>query len=200
MTILDARISRPLEGGPSFTVSNRLFRLSWQVAWLALAAWTPPFMRSWRRAVLTVFGASMAPTADVRASARVWYPPNLAMADRAILGPGAICYNIAQVTIGYRSVVSQRAHLCTGTHDLSDPNFQLVARPIVLAGDVWIAAEAFVGPGVSVGQGAVLGARGAAFHDLDRWTVYRGNPARPVRARSFAVTEGTAAAKSTSTS
>lgn len=185
MMILDARTCRPLEGGPSFPLSNRLFRLVWRVSWIILASWTPPQMRGWRRLVLMGFGAELAAGADVRSTARVWYPPNLTMAGGAVIGPGAICYNIAPVTLGARAVVSQRAHLCTGSHDLSDPDFQLVARPIVIEDHVWIAAEAFVGPGVHVGEGAVLAARGAAFGDLAAWTVHRGNPARPVRRRSF---------------
>ena len=183
MTILVASVSRPLEGGPSFALSHRLFRLVWQASWLLLAAWTPPPLRRWRRRVLVAFGARLAPGADVRASARVWYPPNLVMGNGAVLGPGATCYNIARVTIGARTVVSQGAHLCTGSHDLADPHFQLVAKPIVLGDRVWIAAEAFVGPGVMAGDGAVLGARAAAFSDLSAWTVYRGNPAGAIRLR-----------------
>ena len=183
MTILDARLSRPLEGGPSFPLSHRLFRLAWQAVWLAAASWTPPPLRGWRRWLLIRFGADLAAGADVRASARVWYPPNLVMGEWAVIGPGARCYNIAPVRLGRRTIVSQRAHLCTGSHDLADPDFQLVARPITIDDEAWVAAEAFVGPGVSLGRGAVLAARGAAFADLAAWTIYRGNPAQPLRVR-----------------
>ena len=185
MSILDARLSRPLEGGPSFTLGNRLFRLVWRASWLLLAAWTPPPLSRWRRAVLRAFGADLAPTANVRASARVWNPRNLAMGPYALLGPGVECYNIAPVRLGARTVVSQGAHLCTGSHDLRDRDFQLVARRIVLEDQVWIAAGAFVGPGVVAGQGAVLGAHAVAFTALASWTVYRGNPAAAVKRRSF---------------
>ena len=157
MTILDAHRYRPLEGGPSFPLTHRLFRLAWQLTWLILAAWTPPPMTAWRRAVLRAFGARLAAKTEVRSSARVWYPPNLTMDACSMIGPGAICYNMAPVRIGQRTVVSQRAHLCTGSHDVSDPFFQLVVRGITLEDDVWVAAEAFVGPGVTARQGAILG-------------------------------------------
>ena len=183
MTILSAHLSRPLEGGPSFSLTNRVFRLCWQAAWLLLAAWTPPPMRLWRRWVLMAFGAELGRGADVRASARIWYPPNLRLGACAVIGPGATCYNIAPITLGTRTVVSQRAHLCTGSHDLADAHFQLTARPITLGDNVWIAAEAFVGPGVRAGNGAVLGARGVAFSDLAPWSVYVGNPAKLIRTR-----------------
>lgn len=183
MTVLDARTSRQAEGGASFSLSHRLFRAAWGVAWLILARWTPPPMHPWRAFVLRLFGSRIGKGARVYASARIWYPPHLHMADFATLGPRTLCYNQARIMIGARAVVSQGAHLCAGTHDVSDPDFQLVTRPITVADRAWVAAEAFVGPGVKVGEGAVLGARGVAMRDLDPWTIYSGNPAMPLRHR-----------------
>ena len=184
-TPLDARHSRPLEGGPSFALSHRLVRAAWTVAWTLLARWTPPPFHPWRRLVLRAFGADLAPGARVYASARIWYPANLSMEAYASLGPRVTCYCMDRVRIGAYATVSQGAQLCGGTHDVSSPRFQLVARPIAIGGHAWIAADAFVGPGVRVGDGAVLGARGVAFRDLDPWTIYAGNPARKLRARAL---------------
>ncbi|HEY9346516.1 MAG TPA: putative colanic acid biosynthesis acetyltransferase, partial [Inquilinus sp.] len=102
----------------------------------------------------------------------------------AVIAPGVTCYNVDPITIGDFAVVSQGAHLCTGTHDVDDARFPLRARPIVIEAQAWVAAEAFVGPGVTVGEGAVLGARGVAFRDLDAWMIYAGNPARKLRERT----------------
>jgi putative colanic acid biosynthesis acetyltransferase WcaF len=180
---LDARLSRPLEGGPSFPLRHRLFRAAWTTAWTLLARWTPPPLHPWRRLVLRAFGARLAPGARVHASARVWYPPNLAMGPHSVLGPRANCYSMDRVTIGAYATVSQGAQLCGGTHDVDGGHFQLVTRPIAIGDHAWIAADAFVGPGVTVGEGAVLGACGVAFRDLDPWTIHAGNPARKLRAR-----------------
>nr|WP_281414114.1 hypothetical protein [Rhodoblastus sphagnicola] len=90
---------------------------------------------------------------------------------------------MAPITIGARAIISQCAFLCAGTHDIRDPSFPLIARPITIGDDVWIAAEAFVGPGVAVGCGCVLSARACAFSDTQSWTVYRGNPATPIGPR-----------------
>lgn len=180
---LDGLAARAWEGGPSFALSNRLHRLAWGIAWLLLARWTPPPMRGWRRWLLRRFGAQVAPTANVYGSARIWSPANLVIGDHAAIGPGAIVYSMARVTIGPHAIISQRAHLCAGTHDIEDAAFQLQARPITIGARAWIAAEAFVGPGVSIGEGAVLGARGCAMRDLAPWTVYGGNPAAVLRAR-----------------
>lgn len=183
MAILDARKTKPLEGGASFSVSHRAYRAVWTLAWTCLAAWTPPPLFAWRSALLRLFGARVAPTARVYGRTRIWYPPNLVMDEHALIGPDVICYNQAQIALGARAVVSQGAHLCSGSHDIEDPNFQLVAMPIRIGAQAWIAAEAFVGPGVMVGEGVVLGARSVAFHDLEPWSVYVGNPAKKIKER-----------------
>jgi len=183
MTVLDARANRPLEGGPSFSLGNRLFRVAWGVAWFVLARWTPPPLHGWRRLILRMFGARVSGTARVHASVRIWHPGNLELGDDVLVGPGTQLYNQGRITIGARTVVSQGAHLCASTHAVDDPHFQLLLRPIVIGRQCWIAAEAFVGPGVTIGDGAVLGARGALFEDAEPFGVYRGNPAAKLRQR-----------------
>jgi len=163
---------------------NRLGRALWSVTWTLLAAWTPSPFTPWRRALLRLFGARLSATSIVRSSAKIWWPANLTMGEHASLGPGVLCYNVAPVVLGAGAIVSQRAHLCTAGHDVDDAGFPLVTRPISVGSRAWIAAEAFVGPGVTVGEGAVLGARGVAARDLAAHTIYAGNPARPLRLRS----------------
>ncbi|MET0180246.1 MAG: putative colanic acid biosynthesis acetyltransferase [Novosphingobium sp.] len=187
MKVLPAAESRPLEGGPSFTLANRLERVLWGVAWLVLARWTPPPLHRWRRLVLRLFGARIARGARLHASVTVWLPRNLEVGAGALVGPGARLYNQGAITIGAGTVISQRAHICASTHDVDDPQFQLVLRPIAIGPRCWVAAEAFVGPGVAMAEGSVLGARAALFADTEAWGIYRGNPATLVkRRRAFA--------------
>jgi len=186
MSVLDAATARPLEGGPSFSLHHRITRVAWSAVWMIAAAWTPPFMRAWRRFLLRAFGARMGPGTMVYGSARIWYPANLTMAKGSCIGRSATVYSMGPITLGEYALVSQGAHLCAGTHDIEDPNLQLRARTIDIGAHTWIAAEAFVGPGVTVGEGAVLGARGVAMRNLDAWTVYSGNPAVAIRQRTRA--------------
>ncbi len=183
MTVLDARAHRSTEGGPSFSLRNRVTRLLFAVVWMLFARWTPRQLNGWRRLILRAFGATVAPGAVVYGSARIWLPSNLWIGRGSTIGAGAIVYNQGAITIGENSIISQRVHLCSGTHDHRDPAFQLQIRPITIGDRVWIAAEAFVGPGVRVPDGVVLGARGCLFTDAEAWTVYSGNPARPIRDR-----------------
>jgi putative colanic acid biosynthesis acetyltransferase WcaF len=180
----NASVPLPRFGGPTFALRFRLMRLAWMIVWAVCASWTPPPMRQWRNFLLRRFGARLDETVMVHASAIVWWPGHLTMGRHASLGPGMICYNVAPITIGDFASVSQRAHLCTGSHDVHSSAFPLVNRPIVIQANSWIAAEAFVGPGVTVGEGAVLGARSVAAKDLAPWGIYVGNPARRMRERN----------------
>jgi len=99
------------------------------------------------------------------------------------LARGVICYNIAPISIGEKVVISQGAHLCTGTHDYRKNSFPLQSFPIVIEDYAWICADTFVGPGVVVHEGAILSAAGATFKSLDAWTIYTGNPANFLKNR-----------------
>ena len=180
---LDAAVSRAIEGGASFSWGNRLVRVVWGIAWLVFARFTPPPLHAWRRLVLRAFGARVGRGARVHASVAIWLPRNLELGEQVLIGPGARLYNQGTIAIGAWSVISQRAHLCASTHRVDDPDFQLECRPIVLGERCWIATEAFVGPGVTMGDGAVLGARAALFEDAAADGIFRGNPASLVRQR-----------------
>ena len=186
MTPLDAKAAGSAAGGPSFSLANRLLRVVWSISWLLLARWTPPPFHRWRAFVLRLFGARIGRGTRVYASVRIWLPANLDMGEQSVLGPRVRCYNQGKITIGDRATISQDASLCASSHDLSDPDFQLLLRPITIGNDAWIAAESFVGPSVVVGEGAVLGARGVAVRDLSPWSVYGGNPAVLIKPRDYA--------------
>lgn len=183
MKPLDAKIHRPLQGGASFELSNRVYRVVWQTAWCLLARWTPPPLHGWRRMIVRLFGGSLAPGVRIYGSTWIWYPPNLVIGRNSLIGPGVRLYNQGSITLGDGVVISQGAHICASSHDINDPNFQLILKPIRIEDRAWIAADAFVGPGVIVGEGAVLGARGALFRNAEPWGVYLGNPAIKVKER-----------------
>ena len=163
--------------GYPYPLAIQLERIAFRVVWLVLARFSPPPMSGWRCALLRLFGARIGKRVRVYGSVRIWLPRNLALGDGAWLGPGAEVYNQGMISLGAESVISQRAFLCASTHSTSDPDFALVLRPITLGRGCWVAAEAFVGPGVTMGDGAVLAARGALFEDAAPMGIYRGNPA-----------------------
>jgi len=175
----------PTMGEATFPFRHRLFRLAWQVCWMLMGAWTPPPLHAWRRFLLRLFGGRIASTARIYGGARIWYPPNLTMGEYACLADGVDCYCMDRIELEAHALVSQRAFLCGGSHKVSDPDFPLVTGPIRIGRGAWVAAEAFVGPGVEIGEGAVLAARGVAVRSLEPWTVYAGNPAQSVGRREL---------------
>ena len=110
-------------------------------------------------------------------------PWQLTIGANSSVGDNATLYCLAPVTLRDRVTVSQYAYLCAGTHDHTQRSMPLVAEPIVLEDDVWIAADVFVGPGVRVGVGSVVAARSSVFGDLPPWKVCAGTPAKPVAER-----------------
>ncbi len=159
----------------------------WWLVQATLFAWSPQFMYGWRRWLLRCFGARIGLNALIRPSAEFTYPWKITIGDRSWIGDRVALYSLGIIQIGSDVVVSQNSYLCAGTHDYSAPNFDISGPPIIIGDEVWIAADVFVGPGTTIGRGAVVGARSSVFHDLPPMKVCRGNPAVPVHDRQVIV-------------
>ncbi len=170
---------------------NKGKRLLWSAFWLFLFRPSPTPLHSWRRLLLRCFGATLGRGVHVYPSCRIWAPWNLVMADHACLGRWVDCYNVAPVHIGHRAIVSQYAYLCTASHDIGDPALPLLAEDIRIGRQAWICADVFVGPGVTIGDDTVVGARSSVFSDLPAKQVCMGTPAHPVRPRAMAPGDAT---------
>lgn len=164
--------------GPSFSLGNRLKRALWGIVWLVFFFPSPRPFHLWRTLLLRLFGAKLGKNVHVYPNVKVWAPWLLTIGNRVGIADGVTLYNMAPIDIGENSVVSQGAYLCGGSHDIDSENFQLIAKPIILDKNVWVCAEAFIGPGVSVAEGSVLAARAVVVKSItEPWTVWAGNPA-----------------------
>ncbi len=112
------------------------------------------------------------------------------MLEDSCLGPESDTYNVAQVTLRKRAIVSQKSYLCTASHS-TDDEFVLVGAPIVLEESAWVATRALVGPGVTIGRGAVLAAGAVTAKDIPPGMIYAGNPAREVSESALGQSDGT---------
>jgi len=164
---------------------NKLGRALWMVTWsLLFLPFFLPFCNGWRCFLLRLFGAKIHRKARIYSSVKVWAPWLLEVEAYALIGPGVDIYNVGLVKIGAHTVVSHRAYLCPGTHNISHPRFPMVSSTLTLEDQVWIASEAFVGgKDTVIGQGAVVGARACVFRSVDPWTVVGGNPATFIKNR-----------------
>ena len=158
------------------------FRVLWGAGrWAFRLSPRPCF--GWRRFVLRCFGASIGKHVNTYPSTWIYFPWNLTVGDWSALGEQAFIYNLGPVTLGEKVTISHRAQLCAGTHDYTDPALPLLKPPIVIQNQAWICADAFVGPGVTVGEGAIVGARAVVVKNVAPWTIVAGNPARVVKQR-----------------
>ena len=176
----------PLTMQPPPGWGNKLARGLWGLAWLLLYRPSPRPFHGWRRMVLRLFGAKVGKGAMPYPSAVIWAPWNLVLGAGATLGDGVDCYNVAPVTLGAGAVASQRAYLCTASRNIDAPGKPLMTAPIVLADGAWVAAEAYLAPGVTLGEGAVAAARAVVTRSVAPWDVVAGNPARVIRQRQGA--------------
>ena len=168
-----------------FVLKNQAMRCAWAIVYHTLFRLSPSPLHVWRRFLLRCFGARVGSGSHVYGSTRIWAPWNLQMGARSVLGPNIDCYCVAPVKIGDHAVISQYSFLCTASHDFSHPEFPLTTGPIVIGNHVWVAADAFIGPGVTIGDGAVVGARSSVFRDVPPWTVVAGSPARYLKNREI---------------
>ncbi|MEI8340607.1 MAG: DapH/DapD/GlmU-related protein [Verrucomicrobiota bacterium] len=165
-------------------LQNRLARVAWKLVDCVFVRFTPRPFHAWRAFVLRRCGAKLGARCHIYPGAIIWAPWNLECGDDACIASGAEIYNVARVTIGRRAIISQGAYLCAATHDYSDATraeFPLTSAPIHVGDCAWIAARSIVLPGISIGEGCVIGAGSVVTKDTPPHTVCAGNPCRVIK-------------------
>jgi putative colanic acid biosynthesis acetyltransferase WcaF len=168
---------------PAFSATNRGRRVVWNLCHALLYRTSPRPLHAWRAFLLRCFGAAMGPGCHFYPASKVWAPWNLICADQVTAADGAEIYNPAPIRFGSHAILSQDAFVCGATHDYDSPAFPLLAYSMSIGPYAWVCARASVGPGVNVGEGAVLGLGSVASRDLEPWTVYAGVPATKIKDR-----------------
>ena len=156
---------------------NKLRRGLWNIVWTIAFRPSPRPAHGFRRALLSAFGATLDKTSRVYPSAKIWAPWNLRLGPAAIIGDYVECYNVAMIVVEDGAIVSQHSFLCSASHDHTREDFKLVAGPITIRRGAWVCADAFVGPGVTIGEMSILGARSVAFRTVPDGQVWAGHPA-----------------------
>jgi putative colanic acid biosynthesis acetyltransferase WcaF len=167
-----------------YTHEEQFRRLLWMFGQF-LVRFSPRPCFVWRRFVLRCFGATIGAHVNIYPTTRIYFPWNLKVGEWSAIGEDVLVYNLGKVIIGSHATISHRAHLCAGTHDYRIPSLPLLKLPIVIGPRAWVCADAFVGPNVSVGEGAIVGARGVVIKNVAPWTIVAGNPARIIKVREM---------------
>lgn len=158
-----------------------------QVLWYFLGyplvetRWLP--ISTLKAAILRLFGAKIGVGVRIKTGVKVKFPWRLEIGDYAWIGEDVWLDTVAEIYIEPHVCLSQGVYLCTGNHDWTHPEFALKPAPIWLKQGSWIAARAAIGPGVTVGEGAILALGSIATQSLESMTIYAGNPAKPIKQR-----------------
>ena len=129
--------------------------LWWVTRSLLFARWFP-VPSPLKVAALRAFGAKVGEGVVIRSRVNITFPWKLEIGNHVWIGDEVLILSLDEVTIGSNVCISQRAFLCTGSHDFRSESFDLITRPIVIRDGCWIAAQAFVGPGVTLDPGSMV--------------------------------------------
>jgi putative colanic acid biosynthesis acetyltransferase WcaF len=135
--------------------------------------------------ILRLFNAKVGKGVHVYPKVQIWAPWNLELGDHCGIGNGVNLYSQDKISIGRKSVISQGVQICTGTHDYTKSGFPLQTKPIVIGDNVWVASDAFIHPGITIGDGVVVGARSVVNKDMPKWMVCSGHPCKPIKERTL---------------
>jgi putative colanic acid biosynthesis acetyltransferase WcaF len=130
-----------------------------------------------------MFGAKVGVNVNIYPSALIYYPWNLEVGDDSSIGEWALVYNLGKISVGERTTISQRVHLCAGTHNYQDPAMPLIKSEISVGDEVWVCADAFVGPSVKIARRAIVAAASVVVKDVEEGLIVGGNPSRVIKSR-----------------
>jgi putative colanic acid biosynthesis acetyltransferase WcaF len=140
-----------------------------------------PWPSAIRVPLLRAFGAKIGERVVIRSNVNITFPWRLEVGNDVWLGEEVLILSLAQVTIESDVCISQRAFLCTGSHNFRAENFDLITKPITVRGRSWVAAQAFIAPGVEIGEGSMVAVGSVVSQSVPAKTLVRGNPAVVVK-------------------
>ena len=172
-------------GKSPFSWRFKLARQLWLIVQATLYRLSPRPFHAWRRALLRLFGAKIGQGCHPYPRAVFWAPWNIVIGENVGIDDDVFLYSQGKIVIGDNSIISTRAFLCTGSHDYTVASHKHYCSSIVIGSNVWVAASAFIHPGVCLLDGCVVGACSVVTRDMPAWTVCAGNPCRPLKSREW---------------
>ena len=140
-----------------------------------------PWPSRLRVVLLRSFGARVGRDVTIRSQVNITFPWRLTVGDHVWFGEEVVVLSLAPVTIESHVCISQRAFLCTGSHDFRSQMFELIVKPITVRERSWIAAQVFIAPGVEIGPGSMVAAGSVVVENVPPGSLVHGNPAAVVK-------------------
>ena len=173
------RVPKNFRGASKFKVQF------WWIIQESFFGLSPQFLYGWRRFILRLFGANIGKDVLIRSSARFTYPWKITIGDFSWIGENCELYSLDKITIGNNVAVAHSVYFNTGLHNYKKETFDILKKPIVIKDECWITNDVYIAPGITIGKGAVIGARSSVFNDLEGGNVYIGSPAKFLKRRTI---------------
>jgi putative colanic acid biosynthesis acetyltransferase WcaF len=167
-----------------FRGKSKIIVQFWWMCYTILFRPSPQKLYGWRRFLLRAFGAKIGKKVIIRPTAKITYPWKVSIGDYSWIGDDVILYSLGEIEIGSNSVISQRSYICTGSHDYTKETFDIFAKKIKIGNSCWLATDVFIAPGVSIGNGTIVGARSSVFKNLPSNKICTGSPINLIKARN----------------
>lgn len=140
----------------------------------------------WIRArVMRRFFASMGEDTVIQAGMRVTNPEKIAIGSHCNFARGVFITGGGGVTIGDWVGFGPDVKVWSVNHRFDDPDRPWLLqgwemKPVVIEDDVWLGANVFLMPGVTIGKGAIVSACAVVGKSVPAYSLVAGNPARVV--------------------
>ena len=144
---------------------------------------SPQFLYGFRNFLLRLFGAKIGEKVIIRPTARITYPWKVSIGDYSWIGDDVVLYSLGEIEIGKNVVISQKSYICTASHDYLQSDFPIFAKKSTIEDECWLATDVFVSPGITIGEGSVIGSRSSVYKDIPSNKVCIGSPAKIIRER-----------------
>lgn len=173
-------------GSVKYSFNEQLRRIFWIFGQI-LFRFSFRTMFGWRNFILRIYGAKIGKNVNIYNTAKIYMPWNFEIGDWSSIGEDVLIYNLGIVVVGSKSTISHRSHICAGTHDYTNVNLPLLKPPVMVGNQVWICADSFIGPGITINEGAVVAARAVVVKSVPEWQIVAGNPAKFIGERKLEV-------------
>ena len=164
-------------------LSLRVKKLLWDFTWSVCCRTTPKPFNIWRVFIFKLFGGRVDGHVFIHQSARIHFPWNVTLFDRASLGERCWIYSLGSIQIGSGATIAQEVFLCGGSHDFSSPKRALIVGNIDIGEDAFISARVTILPDVNIGKNTIVGTGSVVTKSVQPCLVVAGNPAVTIKSK-----------------
>jgi acetyltransferase-like isoleucine patch superfamily enzyme len=110
---------------------------------------------------------------------RIWSALGITIGDRVLISHNVNIYDNSTHPLSAKKRHEQFRQIITAGHPTR--NIDLSEQPILISNDAWIGCMSIIMAGVTIGEGAIVGAGSVVTKDVPPYTIVAGNPAKVIR-------------------